>query len=73
MMSIDEQVALLMQGTDYGDAQLQQAMKISAEVTVKSIGFDVLRHRLTPTFEAEAEGLTAVEMIRRVFDTVHVP
>jgi tyrosyl-tRNA synthetase len=26
MMSIDEQVALLMQGTDYGDAQLQQAM-----------------------------------------------
>ncbi|MBP7689706.1 MAG: tyrosine--tRNA ligase [Thermoflexales bacterium] len=26
MMSIDEQVALLMQGTEYGDAQLQQAM-----------------------------------------------
>jgi MoxR-like ATPase len=40
---------------------------------VKSVGFDVLRHRVITTYEAEAEGLTSVDVIRRVFDTVAVP
>ncbi len=40
---------------------------------VKAIGYDVLRHRIIPSFEAEAEEITADEIVRRVFDAVEVP
>jgi MoxR-like ATPase len=40
---------------------------------VKSVGMDVLRHRVMTTYEAEAEGLTSADVIRTVFDTVKVP
>jgi MoxR-like ATPase len=40
---------------------------------VKSIGFDVLRHRLILTYEAEAEEVTAEDVIQKVFDAVEVP
>ena len=40
---------------------------------VKAVGMDVLRHRVITTYEAEAEGLTSVNVIQRVFDTVAVP
>jgi len=40
---------------------------------VKSVGYDVLRHRVITTYEAEAEGLSSVDVLRAVFDTVRVP
>lgn len=40
---------------------------------VKTLAPDVLRHRVVPTYEAEAEGKTADEMIRRILDNVPVP
>jgi MoxR-like ATPase len=40
---------------------------------VKSVGFDVLRHRVILTYEAEAEEVTAEDVIQRVFDTIEVP
>jgi len=40
---------------------------------VKSIGMDVLRHRVTVTYEAEAENLTSEDLIKRIFDHVEVP
>jgi MoxR-like ATPase len=40
---------------------------------IKSVGMDVLRHRVITTYEAEAEGLTSEQVIQRVFDTVPVP
>ena len=40
---------------------------------VKAVGFDVLRHRLSLTYEAEAEELTPEKIIQRVFDRVEVP
>jgi MoxR-like ATPase len=40
---------------------------------VKSIGMDVLRHRIILTYEAEAEEITTEEIVRRVFDKVPVP
>ena len=40
---------------------------------VKAVGFDVLRHRVLTTYEAEAEGMTSVDVIKTVFDTVRVP
>ena len=40
---------------------------------VKSVGLDVLRHRIILTYEAEAENVTTEEIIRRVFDKVMVP
>jgi MoxR-like ATPase len=40
---------------------------------VKSIGPDVLRHRLVLTYEAEAEEITAEHVIQRLFDHVEIP
>ncbi|MBU8899283.1 ATPase [Corallococcus sp. H22C18031201] len=40
---------------------------------VKAIAFDVLRHRVALTYEAEAEELTPEKIIQRVFDRVEVP
>jgi len=40
---------------------------------VKSIGPDVLRHRVIPTYEAEAEEVDSDEIVRRVFEGVPVP
>ncbi|MDD5759527.1 MAG: MoxR family ATPase [Desulfobulbaceae bacterium] len=40
---------------------------------VKTIGMDVLRHRVTITYEAEAEDKTPEDIIRQIFDTVAVP
>ncbi len=40
---------------------------------VKSVGMDVLRHRVITSYEAEAEGVGAESVIRQVFDTVPVP
>jgi MoxR-like ATPase len=40
---------------------------------VKSVGMDNLRHRVITTYEAEAEGVTSEQVVRRVFDSVRVP
>ncbi len=40
---------------------------------VKTLAPDVLRHRVILTYEAEAEGKTADELIRRILDNVPVP
>jgi len=40
---------------------------------VKAVGFDVLRHRVTLTYEAEAEELTAEKIVQKIFDRVEVP
>ena len=40
---------------------------------IKTIGRDVLRHRIILSYEAEAENLTTDDIITRVFDTIEVP
>ncbi|MFI5290692.1 MAG: AAA family ATPase, partial [Polyangia bacterium] len=40
---------------------------------IKSVGLDVLRHRLSLTYEAEAENVTAEDLVRRIFEHVEVP
>ncbi len=40
---------------------------------VKSVGMDVLRHRLIVTYEAEAEEKTSEDLIQQIFNTVKVP
>ncbi len=40
---------------------------------VKSIGMDVLRHRVLLTYEAEAENVTPEDVIQKIFDSVEVP
>jgi MoxR-like ATPase len=40
---------------------------------VKSIGMDVLRHRVAITYEAEAEDKTSEDVIQRIFDELPVP
>ncbi|MCM8831918.1 MAG: AAA family ATPase [Candidatus Omnitrophica bacterium] len=40
---------------------------------VKSIGPDVLRHRIIISYEAEAEEKTSDDIIRKIFDEIEVP
>ncbi len=40
---------------------------------VKAVGPDVLRHRMVLSYEAEAEEVTAEDVVRRVFEVVEVP
>jgi len=40
---------------------------------VKAVGPDVLRHRLVLSYEAEAEEVTAEQVVKRIFEVVEVP
>ncbi|MCK9582494.1 MAG: MoxR family ATPase [Endomicrobiales bacterium] len=40
---------------------------------VKTIGLDVLRHRIILTYEAEAEEVTTEDIVKQIFDGVEVP
>jgi len=40
---------------------------------IKSIGADVLRHRVILTYEAEAEEVTAEDIIQKLFEHIEVP
>lgn len=40
---------------------------------IKSIGVDILRHRIIVSYEAEAENITSEDIIRKIFDNVEVP
>jgi len=40
---------------------------------IKSIGMDVLRHRVIVSYEAEAEEKTSEDVIKMIFDEIEVP
>ena len=40
---------------------------------IKSIAYDVLRHRIILTYEAEAEEITSDDVIRQILNTIEVP
>ncbi len=40
---------------------------------IKSIGADILRHRIILTYEAEAENITPDDILKKIFDTIEVP
>ena len=40
---------------------------------IKAIAPDILRHRVIPTYEAEAEEVTADDLVARILDAVEVP
>ncbi|NBB76548.1 MAG: AAA domain-containing protein [Bacteroidetes bacterium] len=40
---------------------------------VRIITMDILRHRIIPTFEAEAENITSEDIIEKILSTVQVP
>jgi len=40
---------------------------------IKEIGMDVLRHRVIPSYEAEAEEISSEDLIKSIFETVSVP
>lgn len=40
---------------------------------VKSVGPDILRHRIIVSYEAEAEEKTSEDIIKRIFEEVEVP
>ena len=40
---------------------------------VKSIGPDILRHRIIVSYEAEAQDKSSEHIIKRIFDEIEVP
>ena len=40
---------------------------------VKAIGKDVLRHRVMPSYEAEAENIKSDEIVDKIFAQIEVP
>jgi len=40
---------------------------------IRTIGMDVLRHRIGVTYEAEAEEITSEDIIKKIFDTIEIP
>ncbi len=40
---------------------------------IKSIGPDILRHRVIPSYEAEAEEKTSDDIIKKIFEEIEVP
>jgi MoxR-like ATPase len=40
---------------------------------IKSVGMDVMKHRLVLSYEAEAEEVKAENVVQRIFDSVEVP
>ncbi|HEX8311366.1 MAG TPA: ATPase, partial [Chthoniobacteraceae bacterium] len=40
---------------------------------IKSVGLDVLRHRIIVSYEAEAEEMSSEQVIARIFDGLPVP
>ncbi|MEE9169751.1 MAG: MoxR family ATPase [bacterium] len=40
---------------------------------IRAIGMDVLRHRIIPTYEAEAEEVTSEDIVRKVLNHTEVP
>jgi MoxR-like ATPase len=40
---------------------------------IKTIGFDILRHRILLTYEAEAENISPDDVLKKIFDTIEVP
>jgi MoxR-like ATPase len=40
---------------------------------IKTVGFDILRHRILLTYEAEAENVTPDDILKKIFDTIEVP
>ena len=53
-------------------AFLQRRAYITPE-DVKAIAFDVMRHRVRPTYEAEADDIRPEDFIRRILEHVQVP
>ncbi|PJA16399.1 MAG: ATPase, partial [Elusimicrobia bacterium CG_4_10_14_0_2_um_filter_56_8] len=40
---------------------------------IKAVGFDIMRHRILLTYEAEAENIGAEDIIKSIFEAVEVP
>jgi MoxR-like ATPase len=40
---------------------------------IRSVGFDILRHRILLSYEAEAENLTSDDIIGKIFDKIDIP
>jgi len=40
---------------------------------IKDVGYDILRHRIKPSYEAEAENIDSEQIIHQIFERVDVP
>jgi len=55
-----------------GQAFLQGRAYVTPD-DIKDIGMDILRHRVSLTYEAEAEEMTSEGIVRQILDQIRVP
>jgi MoxR-like ATPase len=61
-LTIASKAQALLQGRDYVTPQ-----------DVKALAHEILRHRIKPTYEAEAEDISSDEIIRRILEKIPIP
>ncbi len=57
-------------------ARAQAFMEHRAYVTpedIRTVAMDILRHRIIPTYEAEAEDISAEDLVEKIIKTIQVP
>ncbi len=64
--------SLYLRTTAQARAFLQHRGFVTPE-DIRAVAFDILRHRIILTFEAEAEEMTSEDVIRKILNTVEVP
>ena len=52
---------------------LMQGRQYVLPQDIKAIAMDVLRHRVIPSYEAEAESISSEVLVQKILDTVRVP
>ena len=71
-MGASPRAAIFLAVTTRAHAFLRGRAYVTPE-DVKTMAPDVLRHRVLLTYEAEAEGIGAEELVLRILETVEVP
>ncbi len=80
---LEELVPLIQYGSSpRGSLNLARAAKAHAFLRgrgyvipedIKSIGYEVLRHRVILTYEAEAEEISSDDIVKKLFETIEIP
>ena len=74
IVGLDEKISDLM--NRFEDIPIEErigALSVICDEAMKTIGPDVLRHRILLSYEAEAEEMTSDDVVAKVFEHIEVP
>ena len=68
----DKEIFVKVYRNPQGREDMQKCLDVIPE-DVRAIVYDVLRHRIGITYEAEAENVTSVDIINSIINEIEVP